>query len=198
MERSVIRVRSTSFNAHPGFRFAHPGYNPSLRLASGKERKEMERRQTHTVMPARNGARGAPRKGGLRRPSASGALACRRSTAVLPKGCVVPWCDPGQASWVLCHRGGYDRRLGTHFQRRTPHAGHSAGRLDARTAREPADEAGPRVPHSPPALRHHPESVLHGARFVTVCTYSRDICQGHTSEKVTTTRPWLWMRVCKT
>jgi hypothetical protein len=28
MERSVIRVRSTSFNAAPGFRFAHPGYNP--------------------------------------------------------------------------------------------------------------------------------------------------------------------------
>ena len=26
MERSVIRVRSTSFTATPGFRFAHPGY----------------------------------------------------------------------------------------------------------------------------------------------------------------------------
>src|SRR5580692_9943637 len=52
-ERSDIRVRSTSFNAAPGFRFAHPGYKLSLRLASGKQMKEAERRQTHTVMPVR-------------------------------------------------------------------------------------------------------------------------------------------------
>jgi hypothetical protein len=63
-------------------------------------------------------------------------LAFRRSTTALPKGCVVPWCDPGQASWMLCQRGGYDRRLRTHFQRRTPHTGRNAGRHDARTARE--------------------------------------------------------------
>ena len=52
-ERSDIRVLSTSFYAAPGFRFAHPGYKLSLRLASGKQMKEAERRQTHTVMPVR-------------------------------------------------------------------------------------------------------------------------------------------------
>jgi hypothetical protein len=44
-----------------------------------KERKWNAGRRTLQCPPA-YGVRGAPRKGGLRRPSASGALACRRST----------------------------------------------------------------------------------------------------------------------
>src|SRR6202034_3394239 len=61
-ERSDIRVRVCRMgraiakpiifsSSHGGFRFALP----TLRT---NKRKEMERRQTHTAMPARNGARG--------------------------------------------------------------------------------------------------------------------------------------------
>jgi len=66
-----------------------------------------------------------------------GQLAFRRSTTALPKGCVVPWCDPGQVSWANRPRGGGHSADGSpHFQRRTSHAGRNAGRHDARTARE--------------------------------------------------------------
>jgi hypothetical protein len=42
-----------------------------------------------------------------RRPlNGRGQLAFRRSTTALPRGCVVPWCDPGQASWANRPRGG--------------------------------------------------------------------------------------------
>jgi hypothetical protein len=34
-----------------------------------------------------------------------GTLAFRRPTTALAKGCVVPWCDPGQASWVGARHG---------------------------------------------------------------------------------------------
>jgi hypothetical protein len=53
--------------------------------------KEAERRQTHCLMPARKRRAGrATEKGGLRRPPLAGALACRRSTAVLTNGTFVP------------------------------------------------------------------------------------------------------------
>ncbi len=39
MERSVIRVRSTSFTVHPGFHFVQPELRNSLRLASGNKKK---------------------------------------------------------------------------------------------------------------------------------------------------------------
>ena len=89
IERSEIRERPRSFTIHPGFHFVQPELRNSLRLASGKERKEAERRQTHcghtdrrmTCTQAAHRARRG--EGGLRRPSASGALACRRSTAAL-------------------------------------------------------------------------------------------------------------------
>jgi len=98
-----------------------------FRFTRTKVRKA-ERRQSHCRQsPHASGARVAPRKGGLRRPPLAGALACRRSTTVLPKGCVVPWCDPGQASW---------KGFPSQFQRRTSHTGRNAGRHDARTARE--------------------------------------------------------------
>ncbi len=63
-ERSDIRGRSTSLNAAPGYRFAHPGY----------QEREAERRQAHQSKPPRlTGAARAKRR----------ALACRRSTTAL-------------------------------------------------------------------------------------------------------------------
>jgi hypothetical protein len=129
-------------------------------LSCFAERRKMERRKTQ----------GTPPHLAVRRRPLWGRLAFRRSTTALPKGCVVPWCDPGQASWGLCQRGGYDRRLCPHIQRRTPHAGHSAGRHDARTARE-------RVASPPAGTASRPDlaaclrkAVLHWARrFVYAC-----------------------------
>ena len=93
----------------------------SLRLFVPRDDiKDMERRKTQ----------GRP-------PHLGGQLAFRRSTTALPKGCVVPWCDPGQVSWANRPRGGGHSADGSpHFQRRTSHAGRNAGRHDARTARE--------------------------------------------------------------
>ncbi len=77
VERSEIRVRSRSFHAAPGFRFALPGLRRN-------KRKEADRRQTRYSTTRTQAAHRARRGyGGLRRPSASGALACRRSTTAL-------------------------------------------------------------------------------------------------------------------
>jgi hypothetical protein len=74
----------------PGFASFNPGYKNKGKRNAGK------RGPYH---PHAYGVRGAPRKERLAPPfPLSGALACRRSTSALPKGCVVPWCDPGQAS----------------------------------------------------------------------------------------------------
>ena len=57
-------------------------HSSAARFRQKKERKRNAgRRVVHDLYA--NGAQGAPRKGGLRRPSASGALACRRSTTAL-------------------------------------------------------------------------------------------------------------------
>ena len=54
-------------------------------------KKEAERRQTQGLLPARKRRAGrATEKGGLRRPPLAGALACRRSTAVLASETFVP------------------------------------------------------------------------------------------------------------
>ncbi len=65
MERSVIRVRSTSFNAAPGFHFVPSG----LRNYKPNKRKEAERRQTRYSTACTQAAHRA-RHGrcGLRRP----------------------------------------------------------------------------------------------------------------------------------
>src|ERR1700677_1430169 len=56
-----------------------------------RKKKEAERRQAHCLLPARKRRAGrATEKGGLRRPPLAGALACRRSTAVLTNGTFVP------------------------------------------------------------------------------------------------------------
>jgi hypothetical protein len=61
-----------------------------------KSKKDMERRKTQ----GRNlRALGAALSRGRQ-------LAFRRSTTALPKGCVVPWCDPGQVSWANRPKGG--------------------------------------------------------------------------------------------
>ena len=124
-------------------------------------KREAERRQTRAVNPHAYGVRGAPRKERLApRLPLSGALACRRSTTALPKGCVVPWCDPGQVSWANRPRGG----------------GHSAGDrpTSSDAPRMPvvmpadmmpgppgsqADEASPAGTALAPAARHHPDGV---------------------------------------
>ncbi len=53
-ERSDIRERSRSFTVHPGFRFAHPGY---------EKIKEAERRQTRVTPPARKRRAGRATEG---------------------------------------------------------------------------------------------------------------------------------------
>ena len=62
-ERSDIRVRSASFYATPGFRYAHPGYETffSARFRQIKERKRNAgRRVVHDLYAS--GAQGAPRR----------------------------------------------------------------------------------------------------------------------------------------
>ncbi len=77
IERSEIRVRSRSFHAAPGFRCTQPGLRRN-------KKKEADRRQTRYSTTRTQAAHRARRGyGGLRRPSASGALACRRSTTAL-------------------------------------------------------------------------------------------------------------------
>ncbi len=77
MERSEIRVRSSSLYAAPGFRCTQPGLRRN-------KKKEADRRQTRYSTTRTQAAHRARRGyGGLRRPSASGALACRRSTTAL-------------------------------------------------------------------------------------------------------------------
>ena len=77
IERSEMRVRSRSFKPHPGFRFVQSGLRNCTNQI--KERKRNAGRRSIPCPHAT--ARGARHgDGGLRRPSASGALACRRST----------------------------------------------------------------------------------------------------------------------
>ena len=100
-------------------------------------------------MPARKRrAVRATEKGGLRHPPLAGALACRRSTAVLAKGTFVP---RAQLRARLPEDGA--TRCGLppapfRSQRSTSRAGPSAGRHDARAARERAVSSHPRAPHS--------------------------------------------------
>ena len=80
-ERSDMRVRSRSFNVHPGCRFAHPGY---------EEIREAERRQTHCRQSRTKRRAVAPRKERLAPPFRSRA----RSPAgvpprLLPRGLIV-------------------------------------------------------------------------------------------------------------
>ncbi len=79
----------------PAFAALNPGYEEKRKERS----KEAERRQTQECKtPCQRARRRATEKAACAALPLSGALACRRSTAALPKGCVVPWCDPGQAS----------------------------------------------------------------------------------------------------
>jgi hypothetical protein len=132
MQRSAIRGRSISFYVAPGFRCAPPG----LRR---ERKKEAERRQTLFNNLRTSGCGRATDRDRLAptRPL-SGALACRRSTTALAKESISsPRRDPGQASWEAASTGRASRRRRrTHFQRCTPRSGRSAGRHDARTARE--------------------------------------------------------------
>src|ERR1700733_8903846 len=83
-KRSAIRGQHQSIKIDPGCRCAHPGYE-----IKNKRKRNAGRRKV--VLPARKRRAGrATEKGGLRRPPLAGALACRRSTAVLAKGTFVP------------------------------------------------------------------------------------------------------------
>jgi hypothetical protein len=135
---TVPTLRSTeALSAWVSLRSTHP---------TRKKEKEAERRQTHCRQSHTSGCGRATDRDRLAptRPL-SGALACRRSTTALAKGSISsPRRDPGQASWLRHHTGRtWPPAHRTHFQRCTPHAGRSAGRHDARTARERADEATP-------------------------------------------------------
>jgi hypothetical protein len=114
-----------------------------------RKEKEVERRQTQGVAcPHASGVRCAPRKGGLRRPPLAGALACRRSTAVLTNGTFVP---KAQLRAKLPESGAKAAACRTHrfrSQRCTSRAGRNAGRHDARAARVRSVSFRPQAPHS--------------------------------------------------
>jgi len=114
-----------------------------------RQKEGAERRQTHCLMPARKRRAGrATEKGGLRRPPLAGALACRRSTAVLAKGTFVPRAQhrarlPEDGAKAAAGRTRHFRS-----QRCTSRAGHNAGRHDAGAARARSVPFRPRAAHS--------------------------------------------------
>ena len=112
----------------------------SLRFIRATKKKKGSGTPADAVfhVPHASSVRVAPRRRRLAPPSPlSGALACRRSTAALTKGSIPsPRGNPGQASWIRRLKRGHRRQRRTQLQRSTSHAGHSAGRHDARAARE--------------------------------------------------------------
>jgi hypothetical protein len=131
MERSAIRGRQSSFYVAPGFRFVSSG----LRR---RTKKEAERRQTHCRQSRTSGCGRATDKSACADPSAVGRA---RLPAFHHGSCqgeyLIPKARPGPGFVVTASTGRASRRrCRTHLQRCTPHAGHSAGRHDARTARE--------------------------------------------------------------
>ena len=113
------------------------------------QEKEAERRQTHCLVPACKRRAGRATESGLRRPPLAGALACRRSTTALAGGTFVP---RAQLRARLPEHGakrcGLSRNAPSRSQRSTSRAGRSAGRHDARAARERIVSFRPRAPHS--------------------------------------------------
>ncbi len=130
----------------------------SLRSTHPTEKKKGKRNagRRNVSCPHASGVRYTPRKGGLRRPPLAGALACRRSTAVLAKGTAHPQGSasgqasrdaagafgpvrppqPGGGDLALLH-GRYPRRKKpVPVQRCTSRAGRSAGRLMPEAARK--------------------------------------------------------------
>ena len=82
---STGEIRGMNRKARPGFRFTQSG------LRNYEIKKEAECRQTHFVIARAQAACGTRHgESGLRRPPLAGALACRRSTAVLTSGTFVP------------------------------------------------------------------------------------------------------------
>ena len=123
--------------------------NPPYEDYDHEKIKEAERRQTHLSLARTQAACGTRHgKGGLRRPPLAGALACRRSTAVLAKGTFVPRAKhrarlpEGGAKAAACRTHRF------RSQRCTSRAGRSAGRHDARAARARSVSFRPRAPHS--------------------------------------------------
>ncbi len=118
-------------SAWASLREAHP---------TNKKEREAERRQTHCRQSRTERVRSRHGRSGLHRPSALGRARLPAFHHGSCQGvCLVPWCGPGQVSWANpSKRRGSLRRRPDHFQRRTSHAGHSAGRHDARTTREPS------------------------------------------------------------
>ena len=126
-ERSDMRVRSRSFNVHPGCRFAHPGYEEIRKRNAGKR----------TVSrPARKRRAGRATEGRLAPPfPLPGALACRRSTTALAEGTYVT-----QGATQAMLPGTRSERALPAFAYPSPvstsRADRSIGRPDARAARE--------------------------------------------------------------
>jgi hypothetical protein len=155
---------------------------------SNDERRRMRNAgRRRLLLSARKTACGTRHgKGGLRRPPLAGALTCRRSTAALAKESISsPRRGPGQASWDRALRG-LCPPPPAHFQRCTPHAGLSAGRLDARAARE-------RIANPPagavlaPMVRHASGPRPSRERGCG-CNFIGDKCQGLVARRVTKQR----------
>ena len=166
MSEAISGNDLAAFTAHPGCRFAHPGYK--------KERTEKRKRKQN-----------ADRRGSpcftLRRSAhpAQGALACRRSTAVLPKGLTHPLVRlRTRLRGAGAKSGGGLPPAPAPVTASTSQTGHSAGRHDVRTrpstevTKPPPAGAAPRSrqPSSPAGV------LARGARGRHLHIY-RDYCQ---------------------
>ena len=142
IERSEIRERSRSFNVAPGFHERHRAAlraDPLVQPGLPRRKREAERRQTQRqYLPARK------RRAGRATERAACAALSALGRARLPafhhgsaQGVCSPLVRSGPGFVGKPSKGrGSLRRRPAHFQRRTSHAGRSAGRHDARTARE--------------------------------------------------------------
>jgi hypothetical protein len=114
--------------------FAEPVIGPATSgrtrwLAMTKEKGSGTPADAVFHVPRASGARGAPRRGGLRRPPLAGALACRRSTTALAAATERHRSAPVHAlpATELVRSGRYPFPA-VPVQRVSPQTGHSAGR----------------------------------------------------------------------
>ena len=134
-----------------------------LRFARKDENKGKRNAGKRTVVsPAPNGCGRATDKAACAALSALG-RARLRSTTALAKGCVVPWCGPGQVSWANRPSGGGHSADGLTTSSDAPRtpvvmpADMMPGPPGSR-----ADEAWPAGTALAPAARHHPDGVPWG------------------------------------
>ena len=148
-------------------------------LGLRRNKREAERRQTRAVPPARIRRAGRATEGAAcAAPSATGALACRRSTSALPRDLRHPRRNPGHASWDAVRAGVARLRLSQSSEHLTRRSIVPAGMMPGPPGSQ-ADEASPAGTALAPAARHHPDGVPSGRDDLLACNFNRDECQEH-------------------